>query len=66
MFLENRSKFPMEELRKYNRQYVAWVPDGSGIYDADPDPIALRERIRAADDEPAIYHIEYITDEAYI
>jgi hypothetical protein len=66
MFLANRSKFPMEELRKYNRQYVAWIPDGSGIHDSDPDPIALEERIKASGDEVAMYHIEYITDETYI
>ena len=66
MFLENRGKFPMAELRKYNRQYVAWIPDGSGIRDSDTDPIALHERIKASGDEPAMYHIEYITDETYI
>jgi hypothetical protein len=66
MFLENRSKFPMEELRQYNRQYVAWIPDGSGIHDSDTDPIALRDRIRESGDEPAMFHIEYISDETYI
>jgi hypothetical protein len=65
-WLENRSTYPMETLAKYNGQYVAWIPDGSGIYDADPNRIALEERIRAAGDEPACYHIEYITDETYI
>ena len=66
MFHENRNKFPGEELLKYNGQYVAWFPDGSGIYDSDPDPTALRERIKAAGDEVAMYCIEYITDEPYI
>jgi hypothetical protein len=66
MSLENRSKYPVEELRKYNRQYVAWIPDGSGVHDSDPDRIALVEQIRAAGDEPAIYHSEYIPDETYI
>jgi hypothetical protein len=65
MFHENRGKFPVEELLKYNNKYVAWFPDGSGIYDSDPDPDALRERIRAAGDEVALYCIEYITDEAF-
>ncbi len=66
MFHENRNKFPAEELAKYNRQYVAWFPDGSGIFDADPDPIALQERIKASGDDIAMYLIEYITDEAFI
>src|SRR5436190_96783 len=56
LFYENRNKFPLEELAKYNGQYVAWIPDGSGIHDSDPDPIALRARIRASGDEPAMYH----------
>ena len=66
LFYENRSKFPAEELMKYNRQYVAWFPDGSGIFDHDPDPIALQERIRGTGDDVALYLIEYITDEAFI
>jgi hypothetical protein len=52
MFLQNRSRFPVEELRKYNGQYVAWIPDGSGIHDSDTDPIALQDRIKASGDEP--------------
>jgi hypothetical protein len=66
LFWENRGKFPSEELAKYNRRYVAWFPDGSGIYDSDTDPIALQERIKAAGDEVAMYLIEYITDETSI
>jgi hypothetical protein len=67
LFAENRRKFPGEELlTKYNRKYVAWYPDGSGIHDSDPDPIVLRERIEASGDDPAWYLIEYITDEMYI
>jgi hypothetical protein len=66
MFYENRCKFPAEELLKYNGKYVAWFPDGSGILDSDVDSMALRERIKAAGDEVAMYLIEYITDEAQI
>ena len=66
LFSENRNKFPLEELAKYNGKYVAWIPDGSGIHDSDTDPVALRARIRASGDEPAMYHIEYISDETYI
>jgi hypothetical protein len=66
MFYENRCKFPSEELLKYLGKYVAWFPDGSGIFDSDIDPIALHERIKATGDEPAMYSVEYITDEAEI
>jgi hypothetical protein len=66
MFYENRAKFPVEELLKYNGKYVAWFPDGSGILDSDIDRKALRERIIASGDDPFFYNIEYITDEAQI
>ena len=60
------SRLPRAELEKHNGQYVAWFPDGSGIYDSDPDPMALRERIKAAGDEVATYLIELISDEPQI
>jgi hypothetical protein len=66
LFRENRNKFPAEELLKYNRMYVAWYPDGSGILDADPDEITLWERIKASGDDPFLYLIEYISDETYV
>jgi hypothetical protein len=66
LFWENRGKFPAEELRKYNGLHVAWFPDGSGIYDSDPDPNALVDRIKASGDEVAMYLLEYITDEPYV
>jgi hypothetical protein len=34
---ENRNKFPMDELLKYDGKHVAWFLDGSGIRDADED-----------------------------
>jgi hypothetical protein len=65
-FYENRYRFPVEELMKYNGRYVAWFPDGSGIFDSDPNPIVLEDRIAATGDEVAMYPIESITDETYV
>ena len=31
LYWENRNKFPLEELLKYNNKHVAWFPDGSGV-----------------------------------
>jgi hypothetical protein len=28
-FIKNRQAFPLEELTKYARQWVAWAPDGT-------------------------------------
>ena len=67
VLLVHRNRRPDDaQLGKYNGQYVAWFPDGSGIYDSDPDPMALRERIKAAGDEVATYLIELISDEPQI
>jgi hypothetical protein len=52
VFLENREKFPSEELQKYAAQWVAWSPDGSRIVTSCPDPDALDDLVRAAGCDP--------------
>jgi len=37
-FRRNQSRFPRQELQKYNGQYVAWSADGTRILAADADP----------------------------
>jgi hypothetical protein len=64
LFAENRAK-NLHLLSGYNRMEVAWFPDGSGIRDADPDAVALWERIKASGDDPSWYNYEYVTDEVY-
>lgn len=58
---ENRTRFPLQELAKYNHMHVAWFPDGSGIRDADEDGDALIERLRASGDDLSWYTYEYIS-----
>ncbi len=65
LFDENRRK-NLALLAPYNDMHVAWFPDGSGIRDADPDPVALWERIKASGDDPAWFPVEYVTDKAYL
>jgi hypothetical protein len=36
-FLENRRRFPPEELARYAGKYVAWSPDGTRIVACDED-----------------------------
>jgi hypothetical protein len=66
MFAENRNTFPAEELLKYLGKYVAWYPDGSHIFDSDPDYQTLLARVEASGDDPIWYRIEYIGDEGQI
>jgi hypothetical protein len=63
---ENRSKFPLEELARYNNKHVAWLPDGSGIRDADEDALVLWERIKASGDDASWYTYEYLSDEPQV
>lgn len=37
-FRANQSRFPREQLAKYNGQYVAWSDDGTRILAANADP----------------------------
>ena len=65
LFEENRRK-NLHLLDAYHNMHVAWFPDGSGIRDADPDPIALHERIKASGEDPSWYNYEYVTDVMFI
>jgi hypothetical protein len=60
LFAENRSK-NAHLLLPYNNQHVAWFPDGSGIRDADPDMLALRQRIEASGEDPSWYCYEFFS-----
>lgn len=62
LFDQNREKnLPL--LAPYMHQHVAWYPDGSGIRDADPDPIALMKRLQAAGEDVYWYNFEYVSDQ---
>ena len=47
-FRRNQSRFPREELAKYNGQYVAWSDDGTHILAAHADPAQVDALLRAA------------------
>jgi hypothetical protein len=66
LFAENRNRFPLEELLKYNNMHVAWFPDGSGIRDADEDGLVLWQRIEASGDDPSWYTYEFVSNEPMI
>jgi hypothetical protein len=52
-FRRNQSRFPREELERYNGQYVAWSQDGTRILAADPDPLRLDGLLYAAGYDPS-------------
>jgi hypothetical protein len=51
-FRRNQSRFPREELAKYNGQYVAWSDDGTLILAAHADPARLDAMLIAAGYDP--------------
>jgi hypothetical protein len=47
-FFENRRKFPLEQLRRYAGQHIAWSWDGTRIVGSDPDAEELHRKLIAA------------------
>jgi hypothetical protein len=50
-FLENRAKFPLEELARRAVRWVAWCPDGARIVAHANDPEALDRLILDAGED---------------
>ena len=62
-YLENRSKFPLDELARYAGQWVAWSSDGARIVAHATAPEALDDLIRGAGEDPEQCLIEGIPAE---
>ena len=48
---QNRARFPVEELRKYNGRWVAFSADGQRIVASGDDLTALAEHLRTAGED---------------
>jgi hypothetical protein len=51
-FLENRVRFPLEELTRGAGCWMAWSPDGASIVAEADDPEALDRLVRDAGEDP--------------
>ena len=51
-FLENRARFPLEELVRRAGRWVAWSPDGARIVAEADDPEVLDELVVNAGEDP--------------
>jgi hypothetical protein len=59
-FRRNQSCVPLDELQRYNGQYVAWSHDGTHILASDADAVRLCESLRAAGLDTGEVLISYI------
>src|SRR5947208_5302 len=51
-YLENRARFPLEELAQFAGQWIAWRPDGACIVAHATNPEALEDLILDAGEDP--------------
>ena len=61
-YLENRAKFPLEELTKYAGQWIAWNPTSTRVVASASDPEDLEDLVRRAGQDPGLCVIEGIPD----
>jgi len=61
-FLENQRKFPVDELLRYQGQYIAWSWDGSNILAADVNRRALDQKLRDAGIDPLQVIHDFVED----
>lgn len=61
-FVQNRQRFPAEELEKHIGKYIAWSPDGLSILASADDELRLDETLRAAGHNPAEIVVSFLSN----
>ena len=68
-FRENRARFPLDELRKYDGQWVAFSADGQRIVASGATIADLAEQVRSVNEDlrdVMIEHIEMDSNEIHL
>jgi hypothetical protein len=61
-FLENRPKYPLDELLRYAGRWIAWSPDGTRVVASAEDLENLEDLVRQGGEDPAQCVIEGIPE----
>lgn len=61
-YLENRSRFPLDELSIYRGAWIAWSPDGTRIVATSNDMDDIERLIRTAGEDPMYCVVEGIPE----
>ena len=61
-YLENRPKYPPDELAKHSGSWIAWNPDGTRIVASAEDAERLEDLVRAAGEDPLYCVVEGIPE----
>jgi hypothetical protein len=61
-YLENRPRYPVEELWKYAGSWIAWAPDGTRVVASAANPEDLDDLVRTAGEDPLYCVVEGIPE----
>ena len=61
-YLENRQKFPLDELAEFRGSWIAWSPDGTRIVASATNPEHLEGLVQTAGEDPLYCVVEGIPE----
>jgi hypothetical protein len=62
LFLQNRTRFPLEQLRPYFGQHIAWSYDGTAVVASADDELELFRQVVAAGHDPERVVFDYVEE----
>jgi glucose/arabinose dehydrogenase len=60
-FIQNRQRFPLEELQKYAGKYIAWSPDGTQVVASGDEEALVEKAVKEAGYDPSEVVFSYVS-----